>query len=336
MKDRIKCVFYIDKKRKGQSVRKFQKGKRDFFKNFTILSSVLFFCVLHSAIWIPKLQYQSEKSRLSEDIVYSNFFRRQPVSDEVLKKLKESEDPGKFLGLYWLESDFEREKTVGDITKSENRWKKAERWNSYVSVCRAIWNDLEYFPVAETNFGKANVSFSDSWMLDRTYKGDRKHEGTDIMPSVNKRDYFPVVSMTDGIVTSVGWLELGGYRVGITSPGGAYFYYAHLSSYAGIKEGDPISAGDVIGFMGDTGYSKREGTTGGIGELANFLMGASYVLTAGFIYKYKKTRKMAMWACVISSVVMGIAAAIANYFILLPLFETFMPLEQLYHMCWHF
>ena len=213
MKDRIKCVFYIDKKRKGQSVRKFQKGKRDFFKNFTILSSVLFFCVLHSAIWIPKLQYQSEKSRLSEDIVYSNFFRRQPVSDEVLKKLKESEDPGKFLGLYWLESDFEREKTVGDITKSENRWKKAERWNSYVSVCRAIWNDLEYFPVAETNFGKANVSFSDSWMLDRTYKGDRKHEGTDIMPFVNKRDYFPVVSMTDGIVTSVGWLELGGRRL---------------------------------------------------------------------------------------------------------------------------
>ena len=70
-------------------------------------------------------------------------------------------------------------------------------------------------------------------------------------------------------------------------------------------------------------------STGGIGELANFLMGASYVLAAGFIYKYKKTKKMAKWACVISSVVMGIAAAIANYFILLPLFETFMPLEQL-------
>ena len=68
-------------------------------------------------------------------------------------------------------------------------------------------------------------------------------------------------------------------------------------------------------------------STGGIGELANFLMGASYVLVAGFIYKYKKTKKMAMWACVISSVVMGIAAAIVNYFILLPLFETFMPLD---------
>ena len=70
-------------------------------------------------------------------------------------------------------------------------------------------------------------------------------------------------------------------------------------------------------------------STGGIGELANFIMGASYVLAAGYIYKNKKTKKMAMWACGVSSVVMGIVAAIVNYFILLPLFETFMPLDQL-------
>ncbi len=70
-------------------------------------------------------------------------------------------------------------------------------------------------------------------------------------------------------------------------------------------------------------------STGGIGELANFLMGASYVLTAGFIYKHKKTKKTAILACAVSSMVMGIAAAIVNYFILLPLFETFMPLDQL-------
>lgn len=70
-------------------------------------------------------------------------------------------------------------------------------------------------------------------------------------------------------------------------------------------------------------------STGGIGELANFLIGASYVLTAGFIYKNRKTKKMAIGACVISSLIMGIAAAIVNYFILLPLFETFMPLAQL-------
>lgn len=70
-------------------------------------------------------------------------------------------------------------------------------------------------------------------------------------------------------------------------------------------------------------------STGGVGEFANFLMGASYVMTAGFIYKYRKTRKMAVTACIASSVIMGIVAAITNYFILLPLFESFMPLDQL-------
>ncbi len=70
-------------------------------------------------------------------------------------------------------------------------------------------------------------------------------------------------------------------------------------------------------------------STGGVGELANFLMGASYVMSAGLIYRYKKTKKMAVTACIVSSVIMGIVAAITNYFILLPLFESFMPLEQL-------
>ena len=70
-------------------------------------------------------------------------------------------------------------------------------------------------------------------------------------------------------------------------------------------------------------------STGGVGELANFLMGASFVASAGFIYRQRKTKKMAVTACIISSFVMGIVAALANYFILLPLFETFMPLEQL-------
>ena len=70
-------------------------------------------------------------------------------------------------------------------------------------------------------------------------------------------------------------------------------------------------------------------STGGIGEIANFLMGASYVVTAGFIYKRHKTKKTALLACIAASFVMGAAAALANYFILLPLFETFMPLYQI-------
>ena len=70
-------------------------------------------------------------------------------------------------------------------------------------------------------------------------------------------------------------------------------------------------------------------STAGVGELANFLIGASYVWIAGFIYKYKRTKKGAISAYVISSIVMGVVAMIVNYFILLPLFETFMPLDQL-------
>ena len=70
-------------------------------------------------------------------------------------------------------------------------------------------------------------------------------------------------------------------------------------------------------------------STGGIGELANFIMGSSFVVTAGLIYKLHKKKRTALIACLVASVVMGITAAIVNYFILLPVFEAFMPLDQL-------
>lgn len=70
-------------------------------------------------------------------------------------------------------------------------------------------------------------------------------------------------------------------------------------------------------------------STGGVGELANFLVGAAYVVTAGALYQHRKTKKTARRACIIASLAMGAAAALANYFLLLPLFETFLPLEQL-------
>ena len=70
-------------------------------------------------------------------------------------------------------------------------------------------------------------------------------------------------------------------------------------------------------------------STGGIGELANFLMGGLYVVTAGLIYKFHKTKKTAALGCVIGSIAMGIVAAVTNYFVLLPLYESFMPLDQI-------
>ena len=68
-------------------------------------------------------------------------------------------------------------------------------------------------------------------------------------------------------------------------------------------------------------------STGGIGELANFLMGGAMAFVSGALY-YKRDRK-AWLACLLGSVAMAAVAALTNYFILLPLFENFMPMEAL-------
>ena len=134
----------------------------------------------------------------------------------------------------------------------------------FISYIDAVWKDVVYFPVPESEQNdNATVSYSDSWMQSRTYGGKRGHEGCDIMASINERGVYPVVSMTDGIVEQVGWLKLGGWRLGIRSPSGGYFYYAHLYDYAkDFKAGDEIRAGELLGFMGDSGYSDTEGTVG--------------------------------------------------------------------------
>ena len=120
---------------------------------------------------------------------------------------------------------------------------------------------LADFPVPRSNKRKEWVNYVNSWNYERTYNGNRTHEGTDVMGDINKDGIYPVVSVSDGYVSNIGWLELGGWRIGITSPSGIYYYYAHLDSYAKeYKEGDVIRAGDIIGYMGSTGYSKVEGT----------------------------------------------------------------------------
>lgn len=129
---------------------------------------------------------------------------------------------------------------------------------------KAIWKDLEYFPIPlSEEDSELTTSFENSWMFDRSFGGNRGHEGTDIMASLNERGHYPVVSMTEGVVEKIGWLKLGGYRIGIRSPHGGYFYYAHLYDYArDFQEGDEVEAGEFLGFMGDSGYSDVEGTVG--------------------------------------------------------------------------
>ena len=129
-------------------------------------------------------------------------------------------------------------------------------------IYNRIYEGMKFFPVAESSTGQYEFYFEDSYMDARSYGGQRSHEGCDIMPSENLSGMFPVVSVSDGTVEKIGWLELGGYRIGIRSDEGVYFYYAHLQSYADeYEKGDRVSAGEVIGLMGDTGYGE-EGTVG--------------------------------------------------------------------------
>lgn len=139
------------------------------------------------------------------------------------------------------------------------------RFSDYLEMKKlltAILNDMQFFPVAHSTISGAFVSFEDSFGQERLYGGKRFHEGCDVMADKNVSNVYPIVSVCDGIVSKKGWLEKGGYRIGIQSNNGIYYYYAHLSAYANIEEGDFVHAGDLIGYMGNTGYSMIEGTNG--------------------------------------------------------------------------
>lgn len=180
-------------------------------------------------------------------------------------------EPGAFLTLNMMAYNYSlNENNLKTVSKNLliRLNKKAIRFcPSEYSELKNLYNgliiDMKYFPVPKAVAEDKWVNYINSWGYERTYKGERRHEGTDIMADVNKAGVYPVVSVSDGTVTNIGWLELGGYRIGITSDNGIYYYYAHLDSYAeNIKTGDRVQAGQFLGFMGNTGYSKVEGTKG--------------------------------------------------------------------------
>lgn len=74
-----------------------------------------------------------------------------------------------------------------------------------------------------------------------------------------------MIAVESGIVEAMGWNQYGGWRLGIRSfDKKRYYYYAHLRKnypyQSGLKEGSPVQAGDVIGYLGRTGYSSKENT----------------------------------------------------------------------------
>ncbi len=95
--------------------------------------------------------------------------------------------------------------------------------------------------------------------VSRSFGFQRKHLGNDLMGGLGT----PIVAVEGGVVEAMGWNRYGGWRIGIRSfDSKRYYYYAHLQKdrpfAEGLQVGDTVQAGDLIGFMGRTGYSDKE------------------------------------------------------------------------------
>jgi murein DD-endopeptidase MepM/ murein hydrolase activator NlpD len=113
-----------------------------------------------------------------------------------------------------------------------------------VEVTARLTSEGYVFPV----FGTA--SFGDSFGGPRPDIPGGWHHGEDIFAPKGT----PILAVADGIVHSVGFIPIGGYRLWLRDEAGNEFYYAHLSAYSPLAvEGNRVEAGDVIGFVGDTG-----------------------------------------------------------------------------------
>jgi len=101
-------------------------------------------------------------------------------------------------------------------------------------------------------------SYRSTWGTRRSWGGARIHEGTDIFAPYGT----PVRSTCYGIVETKGWNRYGGWRIGIRDLDNLYHYFAHLSGYdKNLKPGDIVRPGQVIGWVGSSGYGKP-GTQG--------------------------------------------------------------------------
>lgn len=95
----------------------------------------------------------------------------------------------------------------------------------------------------------------------RSYGFKRQHLGHDMMGQVGT----PIIAVESGTVEALGWNQYGGWRIGIRSfDKKRYYYYAHLRKnypyQSNLEVGSTVQAGDVIGYMGRTGYSRTENT----------------------------------------------------------------------------
>ncbi|WP_414648413.1 M23 family metallopeptidase [Cerasibacillus sp.] len=142
-------------------------------------------------------------------------------------------------------------------------------WNYYqreltvqtIKNTARVFKKFQHVHLTERDFPVSlqhNYSYRSTFGDRRGFGGLRSHEGTDIFANYGT----PVKSTTYGVVEMLGWNLYGGWRIGIRDIYNIYHYYAHLNGYAdGIKLGDIVKPGDVLGSVGSSGYGPP-GTSG--------------------------------------------------------------------------
>ncbi|HEY8389549.1 MAG TPA: M23 family metallopeptidase [Clostridia bacterium] len=144
-------------------------------------------------------------------------------------------------------------------------------YNYYLEAYRAIFaNFLDHYVTDDGQKGYGLVAYHplakgygfaayDDFGNSRNYGFKRIHLGHDIFGSTGT----PIIAVEGGTITEFGWNRYGGWRIGIRSNDGKrFYYYAHMRKnrpYAeGLEKGSKVVAGQVIGYMGATGYSFKE------------------------------------------------------------------------------
>ncbi len=131
----------------------------------------------------------------------------------------------------------------------------AEFIGTYSLSGKEFYGLKNYHPFAKGYW----YSHFDDFGASRSYGFKRKHLGHDLMGSIGT----PIIAIEGGTVTDFGWNKYGGWRLGIRSEDGKRsYYYAHLRKnrpYAeGVEKGVSVAAGQVIGYLGVTGYSTKQ------------------------------------------------------------------------------
>lgn len=200
--------------------------------------------------WIEVLSYLGSK--------YGGDFKKYKESDmnEVIKKLKsgikisEITKNNKNYDYYYQVYEAVLKEFLGSYKVKSNPQK--EGGDGQWTECYGL---KAFSPIAKT----FPYSHYDDFGASRSYGYKRPHLGHDMMSAIGT----PVVAVESGTVEVMGWNQYGGWRIGIRSfDKKRYYYYAHLRKdkpfQSDLKEGSIVKAGDVIGYVGRTGYSTKE------------------------------------------------------------------------------